>query len=532
MDTVFVDLQAVQQDNCCISAAAVMLPLRFLAEIATVSFLRGLPRVRLMNLAMWRISVTKPNGWLRAFVVLLVCAAAVAATAQTFTTLFSFDRTNGNQPWSLVQGLDGNFYGTTLYGGTKNRGTAFKISSSGALTTLYSFRYAQPASAGMILASDGNFYGGTNGGGTYHGGEIYGMSASGTVKSAYSFCALPNCADGYEPRGLVQGTDGDLYGTTFQGGGNGGGTVYKLNANGDLSTLYNFCAQTNCTDGAQPFWLIEGSDGKFYGTTVDGGQYANGAGTVFQVTANGTMTTLHSFCAQTNCTDGYAPQGLVQGIDGYFYGTTYWGGANGQPLGGYGTIYKISSSGTMTTLYNFCAQANCTDGGHPGTSPIQATDGNFYGTTTAGGANNVGTIYSLTPGGTLTTLYSFCSQPNCVDGEDALSELLQGTDGLIYGTLITGGTEGFGTVFSFNVGLGPFVAFVRDAGKVGQTGDILGQGLTGTSGVSFNGTPASFTVVSDTYIKATVPAGATTGYVTVATPSGTLTSNVPFQVIP
>jgi uncharacterized protein (TIGR03437 family) len=119
-----------------------------------------------------------------------------------------------------------------------------------------------------------------------------------------------------------------------------------------------------------------------------------------------------------------------------------------------------------------------------------------------------------------------------VDGEDALSELLQGTDGLIYGTLITGGTEGFGTVFSLNVGLGPFVACVRDAGKVGQTGDILGQGLTGTTSVSLNGTPASFTVVSDTYIKATVPAGATTGYVTVATPSGTLTSNVPFQVIP
>jgi uncharacterized repeat protein (TIGR03803 family) len=173
----------------------------------------------------------------------------------------------------------------------------------------------------------------------------------------------------------------------------------------------------------------------------------------------------------------------------------------------------------------------------PTASPIQATDGNLYGTTFFGGnlscdsRYGCGTVFRIEPTGALTTLHSFCDPP-CNDGAWPLAGLIQATDGTFYGAASSGGSMGDGTIFSLSMGLAPFLAFVQDYGKVGQTGGILGQGFTGTTGVSFNGTSATFTVISDTYLTATVPAGATTGYVTVATPSGTLTSNVPFHVIP
>jgi uncharacterized repeat protein (TIGR03803 family) len=207
-----------------------------------------------------------------------------------------------------------------------------------------------------------------------------------------------------------------------------------------------------------------------------------------------------------------------------------------------GTIFKIDQDGKLTTVYEFCSQPNCADGSEPIGALIQATDGNFYGATIGGGdstcnsgnGGGCGTVFELNHlDGTLTTLHTF----EDTDGSNPAGSFLQATNGTLYGTTLFGGeplcdkSYGCGTVFSLSMGLGQFVTFVRAAGKVGQTGGILGQGFTGTTGVSLNGTPASFTVVSDTFIRATVPAGATTGYVTVATPSGTLTSNVPFHVI-
>jgi len=161
------------------------------------------------------------------------------------------------------------------------------------------------------------------------------------------------------------------------------------------------------------------------------------------------------------------------------------------------------------------------------------TDGNFYGVTQAGGQDNGGTIFSLTPNGKLTTVHSF-SGP---DGDEPMAAPIQATNGILYGTTAYGGSGApscggrCGTIYSLDMGLGPFVAFVRAAGKIGETGGILGQGFAGTMGVTLNGTPAEFAVVSDTFIKATVPEGATTGYVTVTTPTGVLSSNVPFHVI-
>jgi len=306
----------------------------------------------------------------------------------------------------------------------------------------------------------------------------------------------------------------------------GCGTVFRITPAGSLTTIYSFCSQPSCADGVQPVaGLIQGRDGNFYGTTFGGGT-GNNEGTVFKITTAGTLTTLHSF----DGADGALPAGwLVQGTDGNFYGTTVTGGAeNGS------TIFKISPAGTLTTIYSFCGQPSCVDGDGVYAGLVQGTDGNFYGTTLGGGANYDGTVFGITPGGSLTTLHAF----DFTDGYLPIGGLTQATSGSFYGTTASGGDpmcdggHGCGTVFSLSTGFGPFVAFVNAAGKVGQTGSILGQGFTGTTVVSFNGIAASFTVKSDTFLEATVPPGATTGYVTVTTPSGTLTSNVPFQVIP
>jgi uncharacterized repeat protein (TIGR03803 family) len=383
----------------------------------------------------------------------------------------------------LVLGTDGNFYGTALHGGNNSCqyscGTLFKITSDGRLTTIYQF--------------DGT--------------------------------------DGANPvAGLIQAADGDFYGTTVAGGNRGNGTLFKVTGKGKLTTLYTFCSQLNCSDGAQPTGnLVQGVDGSFYGTTSMGGTGAEcnaigGCGTVFRITADGKLTTLHDFCT-TDCTDGFAPwAGLLLASDGNFFGTTTAGGSNSTG----GAIFKITPKGELTTIYGFSCNSECEDGNAPFGQLTEGTNGALYGTTSGGGVNGYGTIFRIMPRGSLTTLYNF----DGADGDFSLSGIGQATSGIFYGMTFQGGTSGIGTAFSLNTGLGPFVSFVRSYGKVGQTGGILGQGFTGTTGVSLNGIPASFTVISDTYITATVPAGATTGYVTVATPSGTLTSNVPFHLLP
>lgn len=226
---------------------------------------------------------------------------------------------------------------------------------------------------------------------------------------------------------LVQGTDGNFYSTTDLGGANGNGTVFKITPAGTLTTLHNF----DGTDGSVVFaGLVLATDGNFYGTAEFGGTSnvcGPGCGTVFKITPTGTLTTLHDFKG----TDGSYPGPLIQGADGNFYGITGGGGANGD-----GTVFKLTHSGTLTTLYSFCAQSGCTDGSGPN-SPmalVQGSDGNFYGTTFSGGTNNAGTVFKITPSGTLTTLYSFCSQTNCADGEAPYAGLVQATHGNFYGT--------------------------------------------------------------------------------------------------
>jgi uncharacterized repeat protein (TIGR03803 family) len=282
--------------------------------------------------------------------------------------------------------------------------------------------------------------------------SVFAAQAGATFTSLYSFTGGD---DGYGPNGLVQGSDGFLYGTAFNGGTNSDGTVFKISTSGALTSLYSF---SGANDGANPEGvLVQGSDGFFYGTTQAGGKpvFPAPAGTVFKIGSNGTLTTLYSFTVDfPGGNDGSYPMaGLVQNSsDGNFYGTTFEGGTygfSGNGTNGFGTVFRISPSGTLTNLYSFSGGA---DGANPAGGLSQGSDGNFYGTTQAGGLNNSGTVFKLdptvtTPGEGLTNLYSFTGGS---DGGGPVGSLLQGRDGYFYGTTANGGASGFGTVFKIS----------------------------------------------------------------------------------
>lgn len=471
-----------------------------------------------------RFSMTKLNGWKMGGSLLLIYVATTCMNAQSFSTLVNFNGSNGAGPeyGSLVQGRNGSLYGTTGGGGSHDAGTFFELTPSGELITLYNFCAMPPCQDGgspysnAILATDGNFYGTTFNGGTNHGGTVFKITPDGALTTLYNFCSLSGCADGQYPYGaLVQGVDGKFYGTTWWGGdpNTNAGTIFKITSEGEFTILHTF---DGYDDGSHPYAkLIQGTDGSFYGTAASGGP--SDYGTMFETTTGGAFTLLYNIEAPFSDPTG----GLVEGSDRDFYGTTF---------NSLGSVFRASPNGTVREIQPFSVAA----GYAPFAGLIQATDGNFYGSTLWGGntvcGDGCGTVFEITPSGTLTFLHDFQS----TDGANPYGGLVQATNGTFYGMTTYGGTGtcNCGTVFSLSMGLGPFVVFVRGAGRIGQTGGILGQGLTGTTSVMLNGIPASFAVISDTFIKATVPPGATTGYVTVTTPTGVLTSNVPFQVIP
>ena len=481
----------------------------------------------------------------RVCAVLALCTTtAIALPAQTFTTLYSFCAetgcADGQSPGaSLVQATDGNLYGTTRSGGANGDGAVFRISPSGTLTTLYSFCSlagcvdGESPDAGLVQATNGDLYGTAGSGGAKGFGTVFRITLAGSLSTLHSFCSQSGCADGDSPYGgLVQASNGYLYGTTSFGGAHGEGTIFRTTPGGTLTTVYNFCSQSKCADGFDPSGvLVQGTNGDLYGTTQAGGA-SKGKGTVFQITPSGALTSFYSFCANESypygCEDGYQPwAGPIQGLDGNLYGTTNAGGSANLA----GTVYQLTPSGMLTTLHIFCALAECADGNFPFAGLVQGTDGNLYGTTSGGGAYaSYGTVFQITPQGTLTTLYSFCAESGCADGAVPFGGLIQDTNGTFYGTTLADGAYGGGTVFSVSVGLRPFVETQTASGNVGAVVKILGTDLTGATSVTFNGTAADFDVVSSSLIAATVPAGATTGTVQVVTPSGTLASNVPFRV--
>ena len=476
--------------------------------------------------------------------VLVLCATtAIALPAQTFTTLYTFCSqsgcTDGEYPnLGLVQATDDNFYGTTSSGGKSNQGTVFKITPQGALTTLHSFCPQAPCSggsqpaAGLVQATNGYLYGTTyTSSGGSEGGTVFKITLGGKLTTLYTFCSqgsYPYCPDGTFPQAaLVQATNGDLYGTTLGGGSdnctNGCGTVFKITPSGTLTTLYSFCSQSGCTDGASPYaGLVQATNGDLYGTTFNGG--TKNSGTVFKITPSGTLTTLHSFCSQEGpdgCMDGFFPWTvLVQATNGYLYGTTVAGGGSENA----GTIFKITPSGKLTTLYSFCSlSGGCPYAGAAGLGLVQATDGNLYGTDSGNAEAQNGTVYEMTPSGTLTTVYGF-------PDSGIAGPLVQATNGDFYGTGCCGGQHPEGVVGSLSTGLGPFLKTLPASGKVGTAVKILGTNLTGATSVGFNGTAALFRVASSSEITTTVPVGASSGTVQVVTPSGTLSTYVAFTV--
>jgi uncharacterized repeat protein (TIGR03803 family) len=368
--------------------------------------------------------------------VALVLLAGRPSRASTIslTTLYSFiGGADGLQPHgALIEGSDGNLYGTTSGGGLSGAGTVFTINSLGTLTTLYSFSGSadggQPRGA-LVQGSDGNYYGTTVAGGLLNGaGTVFSLTSTGMLTTLYRFSGL---SDGGQPYGgLVEGSDSNFYGTTYGGGVSGAGTLFRVNSQGTLTTLYSF---SGGADGANPAaGLVPGPNNSFFGTTYGGG--VSTAGTVFVINSLGTLTSLYSF---TGGADGANPSAvLVEGPKSNFFGTTFGGGESGT-----GTVFKINMQGGLTSLYSFTGGA---DGAQPEAGLVFGSDGNLYGTTSAGGANGLGTAFKISTAGALTSLYSFSG----TNGANPEAELVQGSVSNFYGTTAAGGLDNAGTVFT------------------------------------------------------------------------------------
>ena len=454
------------------------------------------------------------------FLSLLPPLMASHVHAQTVTFVHGFSGPDGELPryGALIQGRDGALYGTTQSGGSANEGVIYKLRATGnGNLTFHDFNGTDGSTVdgGVTLGRDGSYYGVTALGGSANKGTLFKIDASGTYTLLYSFTGG---ADGIYPVAApTQAADGIFYGTTSGSSESILPTVYKYSPTLGLSTIYTF---TNFTQPENP--LLQATDGNLYISTPGGG--TQGCGSIVKLTTAGILKSSYSL----NCTlpNPTGPIGaLIQASDGFLYGTTQGGG----PLNA-GTIFKLDlKAKALTVLYNFGTVAN--DGAGAQAGLVQGTDGNFYGTTTIGGTRNLGTIYKITPTGTYTQLYSFSGTSGAQPAFPEAS-LIQHTNGAFYGTTENGGSLQLGNVFKLDMGLAPFVTFVSSSGRVGQPAQILGQGLTGATSVTFNGVAAtSFSVVRDTYMTAVVPTGATTGSVVVATPTGVLTSNVAFHVL-
>jgi uncharacterized repeat protein (TIGR03803 family) len=484
-------------------------------------------------------NIATPDRLRSNLAVLLLCAATAISSpaAVKFKSLVSVDVKNGIVPLGVVQGLDGNLYGTTNQGGanlTCNQtgsgcGEVFKMTAAGDLTVLYSFCSKANCTDGaypqapLLLAKNGNFYGTTGQGGLYGGGTLFEITPAGKMTVIYNFCTLHGCSDGVNPAApLIQANDGNFYGTT-DGNENLAGNIFKITPAGKLTTLYY-----GLPGGWAESGLVQATDGNFYGTTTGRSGYSDGD--VFKITPSGKMTTFYNFCQQSNCTDGAFPYGTpVQGPDGDLYGTASGGGAYGV-----GIVYKVSLAGKLTVLHSFDYETVGNLGADPTVGLVLATDGNFYGTTSLGGGGCVsgcGTIFKITPAGKMTTLHQF-SGP---DGTNPQA-LFQDTSGTFFGVAYSGGNNacpgGCGTIYSVSTGIKPFVSLLPNYGKDGATIDILGQGFTGATGVSFDGVAAQYNNVADTYMTAVVPTGALTGTVTVSTFTATYKSSQIFLVTP
>ena len=379
--------------------------------------------------------------------ILAVLPLYAQAQSATITNLYNLNASvDGSTPYgSLVQGPDGNFYGTTAKDGASGNGTIYRLTPKGVYTVLYTFQGSpdgQNPQNNLYFASDGNLYGTTARGGANGAGTIFRISPAGVFTLLYTFTGG---TDGNFPQSsLIEGSDGNFYGTTVYGGAvnaagfEGYGTIYQMTPNGVLSTLYTFSGGDD--DGASPYaGLVEGSDGLLYGTTnnneVGDSQYEQGS--AFKIGKDGVYTNLHHFGGGND--GSYPDGGLVEGPDGSFYGSTHDGGlyADDDDDTGQGVVYNITPDGTFKTVYEFTGQA---DSGRPEGTLTFASDGNLYGTTTVSPS---GTLFQLTPAGGFVTLNLLSSTSN----EESLGGPIVGSDGYFYGTTDNGGPSFNGSIF-------------------------------------------------------------------------------------
>lgn len=380
--------------------------------------------------------------------VVLACALLLSATAArpaagaslTLQTLHPFQSNPKNPRAELTEVAGGNLYGTTAFGGTNGEnGTLFRLSPDRVVTVLHSFGGADGAgpAAGLTRGADGLLYGSAMAGGT-HGdaGTLFRLDPAGGFTLLHDFGG----PDGRSPgAALLQGRDGGFYGSTVYGGTNGDhGTLFRWSPGNGLATLYSF----DGVHGSHPQGrLVQAADGNFYGTTSQGGAgyidaASPGHGTVFRITPGGVLTRLYSFAGL----DGDGPAaGLAEGPDGALYGTTQFGGVHDDN----GAVFRITTNGDYNLLYSFSG----TDGNYPVADLVSSGEGAFYGSTSGdrafGGTNTYGTLFRVTPAGTLTTLALFTG----ANGSCPLSRLTPAGDGNFYGTTFQGGSGDGGTVF-------------------------------------------------------------------------------------
>jgi uncharacterized repeat protein (TIGR03803 family) len=442
---------------------------------------------------------------------LTVATRPVAVYAQTYTDMHDFNgATDGANPYFpglIAQARDGDLYGTLSTGGTNGFGTVYKITTSGAFQVIYSFTGGNDGAhpyGGLVLSTDGNLYGTTHDGGANSQGTIFRITTRGTLTTLHSFIGT----DGCQPQGPPIARIGSiLYGVTACQ------TTYTITSSGHFKLL------PGKLDGPSYAPLLLANDGNFYGTTNDGGNQFRGS--VFKLTPSGAVETIYSF----DVIHGASPFGpLVQGSDGNLYGTTEGGGA---AQNAWGTIFKMTLKGSITVLKNF--DLDSADGGTPFAGLVAGSDSNFYGITDQSNGAPNGTIFKITKNGTFSVLHTF----DQTDGALGYSTPMQHTNGMVYGTTFEGGQDNFGAFWSLSNSLSPFCSIVGfPRGKSGTTVEILGQGFTTASNVIFGSGSATFKVVNDTFLTAVVPDAGTTGAVTVTTSSGPLASKQTYRVLP
>jgi uncharacterized repeat protein (TIGR03803 family) len=367
----------------------------------------------------------------RVYANVVIRIGAIRSISSSLTILYTFGADVSEPNGSLIQDSTGNLYGTTSQGGANGAGTVFKMTQAGALSLLYSFTGGADGgnpSAGLVMDGTGNLYGTTSAGGAYgNNGTVFKVTPAGTESVLYSFRGI---SDGSNPSStLIMDSEGNLYGTTPSGGSsgaNGHGTVFRVTSSGAQSVLYSFSGDA---DGGTPLsGVIMDSAGNLYGTTYVGGTFGNG--TVFRITHAGSESVIYSF---TGGADGGGPwSGLIIDGAGKLYGTTVRGGVNADHASNRGTVFSVTPSGAESVLYSFGVPP---DGYQSYAGVVRDSSGNLFGTTNYGGADSIGTAFEIAPSGTESSNYSFSGT---LDGQQPTGSLLMDSAGNLYGTTLSG----------------------------------------------------------------------------------------------